>query len=223
MQTVLLVEDEAAIREVAAAYLARAGFKVIQAADGNEGLRSWKTEKPDVVLLDLNLPGKDGLEVCREIRRENSEVPIFMVTARVEESDELKGLSLGADDYLKKPFSAKVLVARVQALLRRNGTSTVHVFPNLTISAERQSIEVAGEWQQLTTLPFQILSLLSEHPEKIFSRDEILDRVYGDAGTEVFDRVIDAHIKGIRKKLGPCAHYLQTVVGSGYKFSPVAS
>lgn len=218
MQKVLLIEDEAAIREVAAAYLAKAGFEVHQAADGTEGLKIWKVGKPDVVLLDLNLPGMDGLEVCREMRRDSSEIPIFMVTARVEESDELKGLSLGADDYLKKPFSAKVLVARVKALLRRNQKQQQE-FPGLTISAERQAVEVDGAWQQLTTLPFQILSLLAEHPDKIFSRDEILDRVYGEAGIEVFDRVIDAHVKGIRKKLGSCSHYLQTVVGSGYKFS----
>ncbi len=219
MQKVLLIEDEAAIREVAAAYLVQAGFEVDQAADGSEGLKLWKADKPDVVLLDLNLPGMDGLEVCREMRRENTEIPIFMVTARVEESDELKGLALGADDYLKKPFSAKVLVARVKALLRRNQKDVLREFPGLTISAERQAVEVDGNWQQLTTLPFQILSLLAEHPEKIFSRDEILDRVYGEEGVEVFDRVIDAHVKGIRKKLGSCSHYLQTVVGSGYKFS----
>lgn len=222
MQTVLLIEDEVAIREVAAAYLTKAGFAVLEAATGLEGLRQWRASHPNLVLLDLNLPEMDGLDVCREIRRENSAVPICMVTARVEEYDELVGLAVGADDYLKKPFSAKVLVARVQALLRRAGSEGVLDFPGLTISPERQAIMVSDAWEQLTSIPFQILHLLASAPEKVFSRDDILNSVYGDAAVDVFDRVIDAHIKGLRKKMGEASRYLQTVVGSGYKFSPQA-
>jgi DNA-binding response OmpR family regulator len=218
MRTVLIVEDEAAIREIAVAYLAREGFEVLEAETGLEGLRIWRQEKPDAVLLDLNLPGMDGLEVCREIRRDSSEVPIFMVTARVEESDELNGLAVGADDYLKKPFSAKVLVARVKALLRRKSEESNLTFDSLEIDPSRQAIAVNGEWSQLTSMPFQILFLLASTPEKVFSRSEILDKVYEDGGAEVFDRVIDAHVKGLRKKLGDHAERLQTVVGSGYVF-----
>ncbi len=218
MQTILIVEDEDAIREVERLYLEKAGFAVLEATDGQEALELWREHQPDAISLDLNLPGLDGREVCKQIRKTDTSVPIIMVTARVEEIDEISGLQIGADDYLKKPFSPSVLVARVTSLLRRVGSSDTLHFGDVTINPDAYTVTVAGEKQQLTTLPFKILHLLASNPDKIFSRDEILDRVYGEDAVNVFDRVIDAHVKAIRHTLGPAAEHLQTVIGSGYKF-----
>ncbi len=219
MPSILIVEDEDAIREVECLYLQKAGFSVLEATDGAQALQLWREHKPDIISLDLNLPLFDGREVCKTIRKEDTTVPIIMVTAKVEEVDEVAGLQIGADDYLKKPFSPSILVARVQTLLRRVSPSTELRFGELTIDPESYTVTVQGKKQQLTTLPFKILHLLASNPEKVFSRDEILDRVYGEDAVNVFDRVIDAHIKAIRQILGDAATHIQTVIGSGYKFS----
>jgi DNA-binding response OmpR family regulator len=219
--TVLLLEDEAPIREVERLYLEKAGFKVHEATDGEEALEIWNGQKPDIVVLDLNVPGPDGIEVCRTIRAESS-VPIIMVTARVEETDELLGLEIGADDYLKKPFSPSVLVARVRTLLRRTVTPSRQVIGEVTIDADHQMVHYSGGVAALSTVPFRILQALTQQPGKIYTRSELLDTVYGEGAGDVYDRTIDAHIHAIRTALQDTAkpgRYVQTVIGRGYRFA----
>jgi len=219
---ILLVEDEPNIREVEYLYLKQAGWEVSEAEDGEQALSLWKATHPDLIVLDLNLPKLDGIAVCREIRS-TSLVPIIMVTARAEEINEVAGLDVGADDYLKKPFSPQILVARVRALLRRNGSETLR-FNNIIIDPAHQSVTVRGKENMLSTTRFRVLQSLAQHPGKILSRSEIMDKAYGPEGaTEIFDRTIDAHIRAIRLVLEEEPHtprYLHTVIGSGYKFTP---
>lgn len=218
---ILLVEDEASIREVQKVYLEKAGYSIIEAEDGEIAIEYFKKYKPDLVVLDLNLPNKDGLEVCKEIRQ-LSKVPIIMVTARVEEIDELLGLELGADDYVKKPFSPSVLVARVQSLLRRIDDSKIEI-ENIVIDPDLMRIEKSGEKIELTTTQFNILYTLAKRPGKVFTREEILDKAYNESlPKDVLDRTVDAHIKAIRKNIEPDTKYpkyILTVIGKGYKFN----
>lgn len=216
----LIVEDEQSIREVMKEYLKRAGFEVLEAKSGEVGLLKFDASV-SVVVLDLNLPNQDGLEVCKDIRKK-SQVPIIMVTARTEEMDELKGLSLGADDYLKKPFSPKVLVARVQALLRRVDNAPA-IASDMSLDATRMTFRKNGKEIGLTTTQFKILQALTEQPGKVFTRAELLTAA-GEEGRlrNAMERTIDAHIKSIRKLIGDDPHapkYITTVVGTGYKFS----
>src|SRR5690606_25480362 len=218
---ILLIEDEDTIREVEKAYLTRAGYDVIEAVDGNKAIEEFKKNKVDLIVLDLNLPGKDGIEICKEIRK-NSQVPIIMVTARVEEIDEIIGLEIGADDYLKKPFSPNILVARVQALLRRTGDDTVS-FNGITIDPSRMVIIKDGEKINLTTTQFNILYTLAKNPGKVFTREDILEKSYSDSiSRDILDRTVDAHIKSIRKAIEDDPKdpkYILTVIGRGYKFN----
>lgn len=218
---VLVVEDEDTIREVEAAYLKRAGFTVVEACDGEEALNHFKKEKFDLVLLDLNLPKLDGIEICKEIRK-TSIVPIIMATARVDEIDEIVGLEIGADDYIKKPFSPSVLIARVQSLLRRAGTESIKI-KDLEIDPERMLVIKNDKEITLTTTQFNILYTLSKRPGKVFTRDEILDKAYDETlPKDVLDRTVDAHIKSIRKNIEKDPKkpkYILTVIGKGYKFS----
>ncbi|MBL8014711.1 MAG: response regulator transcription factor [Candidatus Doudnabacteria bacterium] len=221
MAKVLIVEDEPTISEVIQGYLKRAGIEGDVVADGGSALEQFESHQYDLVLLDLNLPGIDGVEVCKQIRAK-SIVPIIMVTARVEEIDELIGLEIGADDYVKKPFSPQVLVARVQSLLRRVGTGKLQI-ADLVIDPEKMEITKSATPIVLTTTQFNIVYNLAQRPGKVFSRDELSDGSHANIDdTYILDRTIDAHIKSIRKALGDDPKnpkYIITVIGKGYKFN----
>lgn len=221
MATILIVEDENAIREVIAAYLARAGHKVVEAADGKQALELFGNQKIDLVVLDLNLPEMNGIEVCKAIRQK-SQVPIIMVTARIEEMDELIGLEIGADDYIKKPFSPNILVARVETLLRRLGDSALHI-NGLEIDPTKMTVFKNGKELKLTTTQFNILYLLARNQGRVYTREEILERSTPDfLEKDVLWRTVDAHIKSIRKTIEETPEKPQlivTVIGKGYKFN----
>lgn len=218
---ILLVEDEASIREVEKAYLQRAGYTVHEAVDGKQALEMFRSESPDLVVLDINLPELDGIEVCKQIRK-SSMVPVIMVTARTEEIDELLGLELGADDYVKKPFSPNVLIARVNGLLRRTHQGVVKV-NGLVIDPERVVVTKHDRKISLTSTQFNILYALAKQPGIVFTRDMILDRAYDSTlPPDILDRTVDAHIKSIRKQIEDDhsnPKYILTVIGKGYKFN----
>jgi two-component system, OmpR family, alkaline phosphatase synthesis response regulator PhoP len=222
-ELILIVDDEQKIVKIARDYLTQNGFQVLSAGDGNTALAMARHEKPDVIVLDLMLPGLDGLDVCRILRRE-SDVPIIMLTARSEETDRLIGLELGADDYICKPFSPRELVARVRSVLRRaHGTvkqPNVIRAGDLVIDVEGHRVQRSGETLQLTRLEFNILAILAQHPGQTFSRALLMDKLF-DVATAGIDRSIDAHIKNLRRKLetDPAnPHYVLTVYGVGYRF-----
>jgi len=223
-EMILVVDDEPKIVKQARDYLEKGGFQVIVAGDGTTALAMARHERPDLIVLDLNLPGMDGLDVCRALRRE-SDVPIIMLTARVEETDRLIGLELGADDYIVKPFSPRELVARVRAVLRRvkGGVHQPGLIRtgDLEIDLHGHRVTRAGEPILLTRTEFNLLATLAQHPGQTFSRAQLLDRLHGVA-YEGFDRSIDAHVKNLRQKLelDPTEpHYVLTVYGVGYKFT----
>ena len=222
--TILVVDDEPQITRLARDYLARDGFRVIAAGDGTAALAQARRESPDLVVLDLNLPGMDGLEVCRALRR-TSDVPVIMLTARAEETDRLIGLELGADDYIVKPFSPRELVARVRAVLRRARGAVrepaVIRAGSLEIDVEGYSVRRDGEEVALTRSEFNLLAILAQNPGQVFSREQLLERIHGVA-YDGFDRSVDSHIKNLRRKIetDPLApQYVLTVYGIGYKFA----
>jgi two-component system alkaline phosphatase synthesis response regulator PhoP len=222
-QTILVVDDEARIVKLVRDYLERAGFDVIAAPDGEMALRLARRQQPDLIVLDLMLPGVDGLDVCRRLRRESG-VPIIMLTARVEEADRIVGLELGADDYVTKPFSPGELVARVRATLRRaNGQlepATVVRAGDVELNTAALTAEFAGRPVDLTPTEFQLLTTLVRQPGRIFSREQLLKAVHGIA-FDGFDRSVDSHIKNLRRKIEPdprLPRYIQTVYGVGYRF-----
>jgi len=224
MPLVLLVDDEPAIVEVARDYLRHAGFTVLTAADGPSALTLVATRQPDIVILDLGLPGLDGLDVTRAVRR-RSDVPIIILTARAEESDKLVGLELGADDYITKPFSPKELVARVRAVLRRvegaGAASEIVRAGDVELDVPRMRTTVAGRRVDLTPTEFQLVVTLARQPGRIFTRSQLLDAIHGVA-FDSYERAIDAHVKNIRRKIEPQPHaprYLRTVFGVGYAFA----
>jgi DNA-binding response OmpR family regulator len=223
MTTVLVVDDERRIAEIARDYLQHAGYGVILAADGREALNRARADRPDLIVLDLGLPNIDGLDVAKTLRRE-SDVPIIMLTARVDESDRLIGLGVGADDYVTKPFSPRELVARVRAVLRRTrGGSKGDVIRviDLVLDVPRLSVTRGSTPIDLTATEFQLLATMARHPGRIFTRAQLLDAVRGEE-VEAFERAIDAHVKNIRRKLERDPHrprYLLTVYGIGYKFA----
>jgi DNA-binding response OmpR family regulator len=221
-QTVLVVDDEPRIAAIAADYLRHAGYSVLTAGDGTEALALARAKRPDLVVLDLGLPRLGGLEVARTLRAETA-VPIVMLTARVEESDRLLGLELGADDYITKPFSPRELVARVKAVLRRTekGATTDGLLRlgDLTLDTARLTVTRGAAAIALTPTEFQLLATLARCPGRVFTRAQLLDAVRGDAG-ESFDRAIDAHVKNVRRKIEPDTRnprYILTVYGVGYK------
>jgi two-component system alkaline phosphatase synthesis response regulator PhoP len=227
MKKILIVEDESAIARLIRDYLERAGFLALIASDGETAVTLSRAEKPDLVVLDLGLPKRDGFDVTRQIRQ-SSDVPIIIVTARGEETDRIVGLELGADDYLVKPFSPKELVARVRAVLRRvdgrQNDLTVIRTGELELDAARMQATVAGTLVDLTATEFQILATLAREPGRIFTRNQLLDAVHGVA-FESYERAIDAHIKNLRRKLEPVPgtpKYIQTVYGVGYRFAETA-
>jgi two-component system alkaline phosphatase synthesis response regulator PhoP len=223
-ETILVVDDEPKIVKQARDYLEQGGFRVVEAADGKTALTRARGERPDLIVLDLNLPAMDGLDVCRALRRE-SDVPIIMLTARVEETDRLIGLELGADDYITKPFSPRELVARVRAVLRRVRGGVYQPgrirAGDLEIDLEGHRVARSGEDIRLTRTEFNLLATLAQHPGQTFTREQLLDRLHGVA-YDGFDRSVDAHIKNLRRKLesDPAEpRYVLTVYGVGYKFT----
>jgi two-component system alkaline phosphatase synthesis response regulator PhoP len=220
--TILVVEDEPKIRKLARDYLENSGFRVITTGDGAVALGMARQENPDLVVLDLNLPGMDGLDVCRRLRA-GSDVPIIMLTARIDETDRLIGLELGADDYITKPFSPRELVARVRAVLRRvqGGLRRPVVvrLHDLEIDLKGHRVTRDGATVQLSRMEFQILTVLAQNPGQTFTRAQLMQKLHGvaDAG---YDRSIDAHIKKLRRKLerNPAEpFYILTVYGVGYQ------
>jgi DNA-binding response OmpR family regulator len=224
MKTILVVDDEPQIVQLVRDYLEHGGFKVLTAADGQSAVRTAATLRPDLVILDLGLPGVDGLDVTRSLRR-SGEVPIIMLTARTDESDKLVGLELGADDYVTKPFSPKELVARVRSVLRRTDAAKspadVIRVADVELDVPRMQVTVGKRSVELTQTEFQLLATMARQPGRVFSRAQLLNAVHGVA-FESYERAIDAHIKNIRRKLEPGPHnpkYLQTVFGVGYRFT----
>ena len=224
MTTVLVVEDEIEIARVVRDYLDNAGFEVIVVGDGGSAIASVRSAKPDLLVLDLGLPGRDGLDVAREIRRW-SNTPIVMLTARGDETDRVVGLELGADDYVVKPFSPKELVARIRAVLRRTraaerGAEVLRA-ADVEIDTGKMRVAIAGRPVELTPTEFQLLSTLVAEPGRVFTRGQLLDAVHGVA-IESYERAIDAHVKNIRRKIEPTPgspRYLLTVHGVGYRFA----
>jgi DNA-binding response OmpR family regulator len=223
VRTVLVVDDEPEILRLVRDYLERAGFAVATAADGDDALRTAHRIRPDLVVLDLTLPGLDGLDVARELRR-GGEVPIIMLTARSEEADRVAGLELGADDYVPKPFSPRELVARVRAVLRRTDSAraqgdVVRVGDALVLDASRMAASVDGRDVELTATEFALLLHMARQPGRVFTRAQLLDAVHGVA-VESYERAIDAQVKNIRRKIEPdprAPRHLQTVFGVGYR------
>ncbi len=223
-ETILVIDDEPKIVKLTQDYLEQAGFRVVTATDGQTALAVARHERPNLIVLDLSLPGMDGLDVCRALRR-TSDVPIIMLTARVQEADRLIGLELGADDYITKPFSPRELVARVRAVLRRvqGGVYQPGLVRagDLEIDLKGHRVTRAGELIQLTRTEFNLLAMLAQHPGQTLTRTQIINRLHGLA-YDGFDRSIDAHIKNLRRKLEVDAsepRYVLTVYGVGYKFN----
>ncbi|MBN1669106.1 MAG: response regulator transcription factor [Anaerolineales bacterium] len=223
MSTILIIEDEPELVKVLKDYLERSGFEVLSAYRGDSGLTTWEQRRPDLVLLDLNLPGMDGLDVARAIRRQ-ADTPIIMLTARVEEMDQLVGLELGADDYITKPFSPRLVVAKVRAVLRRLQMAAVEPqllrAADLEIDLAAHRLQRAGETIELTPTEFSLLATLAGQPSRAFNRLQLLEATQGTA-YEGYERTIDAHIKNLRAKLEPDPknpRYIETVFGIGYRF-----
>jgi two-component system, OmpR family, alkaline phosphatase synthesis response regulator PhoP len=222
-ELILVVDDEPKIVKLARDYLEQSAFRVISAGDGTTALALARRERPDLVVLDLTLPGTDGLDVCRALRRESA-VPIIMLTARVDEADRLIGLELGADDYVTKPFSPRELVARVRAVLRRvrGGLRQPGLIRagELEIDLDGHRVTVAGAPVHLTRTEFNLLAVMAQNPGQAFTREQLLDRLHGVV-YDGFDRSVDSHIKNLRRKIeaDPLEpRYVLTVYGLGYKF-----
>lgn len=224
MNKILIIEDEIELVKVLRSYLEQNGYQVIDAQRGDKGLALWEQQKPDLVILDLNLPGLDGLDVARQIRQK-SDTPILMLTARVEETDQIVGLEIGADDYVTKPFSPKVVVARVRALLRRTkderAAEPIIRVADLEIDPAAHTVQRGGEEIELTPTEFNLLVAMASQPGRVFSRLQLLEATQGVA-YEGYERTIDAHIKNLRAKLEKDPknpQYIETVFGVGYRFA----
>jgi DNA-binding response OmpR family regulator len=223
MARVLIVDDEPKIVRLVSDYLGAAGFEVLSAGSGEEALMRVRTERPDLVVLDLGLPGLDGLDVTRTLRRDG-ELPVIMLTARDDETDRIIGLELGADDYVTKPFSPRELVARVRAVLRRHAGAaqpTLVRAGDLSLDVPRMRVARGDETIELTATEFSLLAAMARHPGRVFTRSQLLDAIHGVA-FESYERAIDAHVKNIRRKLEPDPHrprYLLTVYGVGYRLA----
>jgi two-component system alkaline phosphatase synthesis response regulator PhoP len=221
---ILVVDDDPKIVELVRLYLEKDGYRVLVAYDGLEALDLARQRRPDLILLDLLLPGMDGLDVCRIIQAE-SEIPIIMLTAKTTDEDKLRGLELGADDYVTKPFNPREVMARVRAVLRRTdreaGRGSAEIrFDDLLIDRIRHEVRLQGETVSLTPTEFRLLEVLAGEPGRAFSRLELLDRVFG-YDFEGFERTVDVHVKNLRKKIEPDPKqpvYIRTVYGIGYKF-----
>ncbi len=226
---VLVVDEDAKTVEVVSLYLKRDGYRVLVANDGNEALRLARESQPHLIVLDIMLPGTDGLEICRALRAE-SDVPIIMLTARAEEEDRLKGLDLGADDYIIKPFSTRELAARIRAVLRRLPEDAHLRGPEeitqgqLTVNFVNHQVSLAGRFLHLTPAEFILLGTIIREPERVFSRAQLIEKMFG-YDYEGFDRIIDFHILNLRRKLEANprhSRYIKSVYGAGYRFSAAA-
>jgi two-component system alkaline phosphatase synthesis response regulator PhoP len=222
-EMILIVEDEDDIRELLHYHLTREGYRVIAVATGEEAIRVLPREKPDLIVLDLMLPGIDGFEVCRQVRRgmNGFDPVIIMLTARGEEIDVVTGLEIGADDYITKPFSPKVLIARIRARLRQSqaapvGEDQILSMPDMQIDPRRHEVLIQGQKVDLTNSEFKILHFLARKPGWVFSRYQIVDAVHG-TDYPVTERSIDVQIVSLRRKLGGCGIYIETVRGVGYR------
>lgn len=232
-ERVLVADDETNITDVCRRYLEREGYQVMTARDGLEALELWSSKRPDLIVLDLMMPHKDGWQVCQEIRQ-TEDTPIIMLTARGEEQDRLMGLTLGADDYLTKPFSPRELVLRVRAILRRvrhalpvqdTAYEQVIQYEGLTIQVGKRRVEVCGQAIELTVTEFELLSLLASHPDQVFSRSQILSKLW-DFSYEGDMTTVTVHIRRLREKIEPNPsepRYIKTVWGIGYKFAGEAN
>ena len=221
---ILIIEDELHIVKLVRAYLEQSGYEVLTAVDGAEGLRMARQEQPDLIILDLMLPEMDGMDVCQAVRRD-SDVPIIMLTARIEEIDKLLGLGLGADDYITKPFSPRELVARVRAVLRRvdgiSPESESLQVGGVSLDMKGYTVNVRGEQLDVTSSEFALLATLMGHPGQVFTRLQLLEKMQG-YGYEGYERTVDTHVKNVRQKIESDPHepeYIITVYGVGYKFS----
>jgi two-component system phosphate regulon response regulator PhoB len=220
---ILIIEDERPLTDVLSYKLEREGYETSVAHDGQVGLRKAQTMPPDIIILDLMLPVVDGLEVCRQLRADERtrSVPILMLTAKAEETDQVVGFSLGADDYVTKPFSVKVLIQRIKALQRRaeTGGEPAEVLEHLGVRIDRvrHRASVQGHDLNLTPTEFRLLECLLRQPGRAFTRAQLMDVAIGD-GALVLERTIDVHIKALRKKLGPAGGLIETVRGVGYRF-----
>ena len=225
IRRILVVEDDSKTADIVRLYLERYGYQVLTAHDGSRGLDLARETKPDLIVLDLLIPGVKGLEVCRTLRRE-SDVPIIMLTALSTERDKLEGLDLGADDYVTKPFSPRELVARVRAVLRRSIDDDLYTGPRemergeLKLDFHRHKVEVSGQEVHLTPTEFRILAALSREPGRVFSRGQLVDRAFG-YDFDGLDRTVDVHVLNLRRKMEGDSnrpHHVKTVYGVGYKF-----
>ena len=223
-KNVLLVDDEEDIRELVRYNLAREGYQVVTVGSGEDALKKVREKPPDLIILDLMLPGIDGFAVCRQLKNDDrtAHIPIAMLTVKGEESDIVVGLELGADDYITKPFSPKVLLARIKAVLRRRekgpiSESDVMTIGDLTIHPGRHEVLVEGKAVKLTSTEFRILHLMARKPGWVFTRYQIVDAARGD-NIAVTSRSVDFHITSLRRKLGPVGDYIETVWGVGYRF-----
>ena len=224
MATVLVVDDDPKIRDLLRLYVSRDGHRVVFAADGLEALRAAEEQAPDLVLLDVMMPGLDGFEVCRRLR-ETSDIPIVLLTARSGDSDKVVGLDLGADDYVVKPFSPRELMARIRVQLRRRRAAQadrpVLVSGDLVVDPNAMEVELEGRQVALTAIEFRILYALMQRPGRVLSRDELIDAVHGYEDPGILDRTVDVHIGRLRRKLGDpvaASRFVATVRQAGYKF-----
>lgn len=224
MTEILIIEDEKDIAETLEYSLKKEGYRVARAHDGLNGLTKAEEKHPALILLDLMLPGLDGLEICRRLKKnpQTANIPIIMLTAKSEESDKLVGLELGADDYVTKPFSLKEVVARVKTILRRHEKplpppQTILKFKDLEIDPEKHEVRSGGKNVELTAKEFQLLYYLASNPGRVFGRDRLLDAVWG-IEVAIETRTVDVHMRRLREKLGKAGKHLTTIRGVGYKF-----
>ncbi len=220
-EKILIVEDEAKLANLLADYLRASGFESVLLANGTEVVPWVREHKPDMILLDLMLPGRNGMDICREVRT-FSQVPVIMVTAKVEEIDRLLGLELGADDYICKPFSPREVVARVKAVLRRSRDGKTIQAHGLVLDEHRYRATLRGHDLSLTAVEFKLLQVLAGNPGRLYGRQQLMEKIYPD-DRFVSDRTIDGHIKKLRRKLeaaDPEAKLIHSVYGIGYKFEP---
>jgi two-component system alkaline phosphatase synthesis response regulator PhoP len=222
MKNILIVDDEPDIRAILRYNLEKEGFSITEAVDGNDALDKLSKDL-DLAILDIMMPGKDGYDVCRKIREQGNTLPIVFLTAMDREFDEVKGLEVGADDYVRKPFSPKMLIARINAIFRRidqiNSKGTNISFGELEINTSTYIAQLDGEELHLPRKEFELLAFFMSQPNIIFNRDELLGRIW-EEDVFVVDRTIDVHINRIRSKLGPCKNWIETVKGIGYRFRP---
>lgn len=223
MSNILIIDDEQDILDLLSYNLRKEGFSIITAKDGASGKKAAISSVPDLIILDLMLPGIDGLELCRILKKEpqTALIPIIMLTAKGQEMDKVKGLEMGADDYVTKPFSVKEIIARVKALLRRTTTETseIHNYGGLHVDLSSHEVKINGKQVALSPLEFKLLKFFITHQERVYDRDQLLDLVWGDEAF-VEPRTVDVHIRRLREKIEPeGAKLIKTVRGTGYRFS----